>query len=220
MVCRTERERGGGEGAGEALALEHGGRGERCSGWGYHIFTGISSFKIFIRRSLNLYLFSATPSSHSRLWSSAVGSDILCVCVCVWLCVCKCVSVCDCVCVSERERKRERIGDRASKACMSKHEPVPIPDYPLSLLITALCHSSSFYQFPHRKHPLFCHLFFHLVSVSSLSPSHQTGNHRFCIKDQETSNREQITCPSPQSFACSCHFRRSLLIWSSFSLCK
>ena len=70
---------------------------------GYHIFTGISSFKIFIRRSLALYLFSAPPSRRRSLWSSAVWSDILClgVCVCVCVCVCEAVSVSVCVCGCE-----------------------------------------------------------------------------------------------------------------------
>lgn len=104
---------------------------------GYHIFTGISSFKMFIRRSLTLYLFSATRSLHSRLWSLAVWSDMLPVIymsVCVWSSV--------------------------NEACVSKCTCMLPPDYPLTLLITRLCHSSRFCQ-PTRTNlaPLLCHLF-------------------------------------------------------------
>lgn len=59
---------------------------------GYHIFTGMSSFKMFIRHSLTLYLFSATRSLHSRLWSLAVWSDMLPV---VYMSVCVCVKQCE-----------------------------------------------------------------------------------------------------------------------------
>lgn len=93
LWCAGHTERGGGWGWGGKGWRSIGIRAGRERGgtqWvrreGYHIFTGISSFKIFIRRSLTLYLFSAPPSRHGSLWSSAVWSDILrlSVCACVW----------------------------------------------------------------------------------------------------------------------------------------
>ena len=160
MVCRTHRgeeeeEEGGGSRGWRSTGIRAG-RERGGTRWvrereGYHIFTGISSFKIFIRRSLALYLFSAPPSRRRSLWSSAVWSDILClgvcvcVCVCLWSCECECVCVCVWLWVT--------VWDRASKACMSKYVRMLAPDYPLSLLITTLCHTSRFYQSPHRTLP-------------------------------------------------------------------
>lgn len=148
-------------------AGKNGGTVEREWG-GYHIFTGISSFKIFIRRFLSLYLFSAPPSRHGSLWSLAVWSDMVFVHASLRVCV-------------------GGGWPSQSRASASKSVCMPAPDYPLSLLITTLCHSSSFYQSPHRTlRPPRCHLspYFHPLTPSPHPPpSHphslQKSKHRF-----------------------------------------
>ena len=162
MVCRTHRgeeeeeEEGGGAGDEEVLALEQGGRGEGHGGWGRgrviifsqefpHLKSSLGAPSLYICSQL---LHHAAAASGPRLCGAIYSASVcvcVCVCVCLWSCECECVCVCVWLWVT--------VWDRASKACMSKYVRMLAPDYPLSLLITTLCHTSRFYQSPHRTLP-------------------------------------------------------------------
>lgn len=136
-----EEGRGGSAEDEEVLALELQGRGEGHRGWGGRVII-FSQECPHLKCSLgarSLYICSQLLD-HS---TAASGP---------WLCgaICSPSYTCLCVCV----------GSSVNEACVSKCTRMLPPDYPLTLLITRLCHSSRFCQ-PTRTNlaPLLCHLF-------------------------------------------------------------
>lgn len=144
IVRRTyteeEEGRGGSAEDEEVLALELEGRGEGHSGWGGRVI-------IFSQECPHLKCSLGTRSLYicSQLLDHSTAASG------PWLCgaICSPSYTCLCVCVKQCEWS----------LCFQVYAHAA-PDYPLTLLITRLCHSSRFCQ-PTRTNlaPLLCHLF-------------------------------------------------------------